>query len=247
MPTNFLQLPKLTISYEDRFAKKNFHVPEVLFVCGGRFPSEEWFSIVAESRRIWAIDRGVDLCYKMQIVPEILIGDLDSTSSEAIDWICTRNFPTEIHPRDKDLTDFQLAIKQYTTKFFSPIVVTGIFGGRLDMTLSNIFSCMYVKNFIVMSDENETVFFLHSGETVEIYLEERFDNISLIPLTERCLGVSINNVHWKLIDSILQRKNPSAVSNRLTKNFDPDKKNPVTVSISHGILAVYIGRKFFAD
>lgn len=244
MAIKFLQLPQLGIAYEDKLPKKNLHTTETVFLCGGRPPSLEWLATLLDGhRKIWAIDRGIDLCYQMNLAPDFLIGDLDSASQAAIDWVCTKDFRSEIHPRDKDLTDFQLALKSFTMKFFSPIIITGIFGGRLDMNLSNIFTCAYLRNFVVLADQFETVFFLKSGEEVQILLDEKFDNISLIPVTENCLGVSIDNVHWKLADAILQRKLPCAVSNRLPKNFDPNKKKPIKISLNRGTLAVYLGKK----
>ena len=244
MSIKILELPQLKIAYEDRMPKKNLHTQETVFLCGGRPPSLEWLATLLNGhRKIWAIDRGIDLCYQMNLAPDFLIGDLDSASQAAIDWVCTKDFRSEMHPRDKDLTDFQLAIKSFTTKFFSPIIITGIFGGRLDMTLSNIFTCAYLRNFVVLSDQYETIFFLKSCEEAQVILNEHFDIVSLIPITENCLGVSIDNVHWKLDGAMLQRKLPSTVSNRLPKNFDPSKKKPISISLLRGTMAVYFGKK----
>jgi len=53
----------------------------VLFVLGGRAPSESWLSAIAFQTEVWAVDRGVNVCDAAGIVPSMLIGDADSADS----------------------------------------------------------------------------------------------------------------------------------------------------------------------
>ena len=48
---------------------------EILFVSGGRAPSREFFLNVAGGRKIFAVDKGIELCKACEIVPNVLIGD----------------------------------------------------------------------------------------------------------------------------------------------------------------------------
>ena len=57
-----------------------------LFVAGGRIPNIDWFREVASERKIFCIDKGIELCRACNIIPNILIGDFDSAESSAVDW-----------------------------------------------------------------------------------------------------------------------------------------------------------------
>ena len=79
-------------------------------MAGGRRPSDKFFLEVSRGRKIVAVDKGIDICRDLNILPEILIGDFDSAKSSAVSWARENKIPIERHPVDKDLTDTQLAL-----------------------------------------------------------------------------------------------------------------------------------------
>lgn len=202
---------------------------EILFVAGGKFPSEKYFLELAANRKIFCVDRGIEICHKLNILPEILIGDFDSADKKFVDWAIENKICVERYPVEKDFTDLQLALNKLNENFSA--IITGIFGGRTDHLFSNIFTCANYKN-IFLADESEIIFYLHDNEQAEIIFNSKPQFISLLAITEICEGVNINNVRWELNDSKLFQNIPNAVSNRT----ESDK---ITVSISRGILAVY--------
>lgn len=206
---------------------------EILFVGGGRVPSREFFLEVANGRKIFCIDKGVEICRACGVVPNILIGDFDSAASSAVDWAREKNIPTEQYPIDKDLTDTQLAIKRAEEFFGEHVaILTGAFGGRLDHLYSTIFTCAAANQKIFLADEREIVFYLRGGESTEIKFFKKPLAVSLLPITETCAGVTIKNVRWELDGAILTQRLPYAVSNRA----DSDK---ISVSVGNGTLAIY--------
>ncbi|MBC7077195.1 MAG: thiamine diphosphokinase, partial [Synergistales bacterium] len=102
-----LSIPGIDAHYKDE-------VPEicVLLVAGGREPQISWLQEAAKRHRVWAVDRGVESCMRAHVLPELVIGDSDSGSPKAWEW--ARSVGAEVHkfPRDKDLTDLQLALRQ---------------------------------------------------------------------------------------------------------------------------------------
>ena len=202
---------------------------EILLVNGGRQPDKKYFLELAKDRKIFAIDKGIDICRAANILPEKLIGDFDSAEKISVDWAEKNKIPVERHPVDKDFTDLQLALELLHEKI---ILVTGAFGGRVDHLFSTIFTCANSNLKIFLADEQEIIFFLKGGESAEIKFFQKPFAVSLLPMTEICDGVSIDNVHWQLDNAKLFQKIPSAISNRL-------EGEKIKINLRAGTLAIY--------
>lgn len=206
---------------------------ESLFVSGGRIPSREFFLEVASGRKIFCIDKGIEICRACGIIPDILIGDFDSAESSAVDWARAKNISVEQYPVDKDLTDTQLALKRATEIFGEHVaILTGAFGGRFDHLYSTIFTCAAANQKIFLADEREIIFYLRGGESAEIKFFQTPLAVSLLPITSTCAGVTIKNVRWELDGATLTQNFPYAVSNRVAS----DK---ISVGVEIGTLAIY--------
>lgn len=207
---------------------------EILFVSGGRAPNRDWFKKIASSRKIFCVDKGIELCMACDIIPNFLLGDFDSANSSAVDWARTKKIPVESYPSDKDLTDTQLALKRATEIFGEhTAILTGAFGGRFDHLYSNIFTCAAIDRKIFLADERELVLYVKSGETVDVKFFRKPFAVSLLPMTSTCEGVTTRNLHWELDGATLTQNFPNAISNRI----DDEK---ISVSVELGTLAIYV-------
>ena len=229
---NVLKLPQVEIFYPAQIGR------EILFVAGGRRPSENFFREMSRGRKILAIDKGIEICRDLNILPQILIGDFDSAESSAVNWARENKIPIERHPVDKDLTDTQLAlnlIEQTYSLLPTPysLIITGIFGGRLDHLFSNIFTCAASKIKTCLADEREIIFFVNGGEDFSVKFFVRPYALSLLPISEIVEGVTLKNVHWDLENATLRQNFPNAVSNRV-------ESDEIKISAAKGTLAVYI-------
>lgn len=208
-----------------------------LMVLGGRAPSADWLrSFSSRASSVWAIDRGVEVCIEAGLAPKILLGDRDSSSGRA--WRRAEQMGAEVsmHKRDKDLTDFQLAMDKFKRERRSRqgLVLTGAFGGRLDHMWSLLITALAAGpevRPICMADENESLFFTDGG-TATFEFEHKPDYISLISFSEQCRGVNIEGVRWPLFDELLEYSFPYSVSNR-------PFESRVSVSLDEGLLGVY--------
>ena len=223
--TNILKLPQLEIIYPAQIGN------EILFVAGGRRPDENFFVELTRGRKIFAVDKGIEICRDVNILPEILIGDFDSAKSSAVNWAIENKIPIEKHPIDKDFTDTQLALNLVDEKNF--VILTGIFGGRFDHLFSNVFTCASSKITTCLVDEKEIIFFVKDNETFTIKFLKKPSALSLLPITEICEGVTIKNVHWELEKAILKQNFPNTISNRV-------ESDEIKISVESGTLAVYI-------
>lgn len=207
---------------------------EILFVSGGRPPSVDWFKAVADGRKIFCVDKGIELCKACEVVPNFLIGDFDSANQSAVDWARAKGVPVETYPADKDLTDTQLALNRATELFGEhTAILTGAFGGRFDHLYSTIFTCAALNRKIFLADEREIIFYLRGGEGVTIEFFTKPLAVSLLPMTNTCEGVTTKNLHWELDGATLSQDFPNAVSNRI----EDDK---IFISVGRGTLAVYL-------
>lgn len=207
---------------------------EILFVTGGRFPNVDWLRIVADGRKIFCVDKGIEICRACEIVPNFLIGDLDSAEISSVDWARSKNVPVEIYPADKDLTDTQLALNRSTEIFGEHVaLLTGCFGGRFDHLYGTLFTCASSDKKFFLADEREIIFFIKGDESVAVNLFCEPLAVSLLPMTEICAEVTTKNLHWELDGATLTQNFPNAISNRVdAENF--------SVSVKRGTLAIYL-------
>lgn len=214
----------------------------LVLVAGGRPPKPDWLRKLAENNNdtpIWAIDRGVDSCHQAGIIPRRLLGDADSARSASWKWAERQGVPIDRFPAAKNLTDFQLALQlsqaEYGNRF---LLTTGSFGGRLDHAFSLLHSLTGDGRPGCLADDQEVMIILRGGETARIALRETDNKVtalSLLPLSQNCSGVSIDQVRWPLEKAALTRNLPYAVSNELL----PEAKK-FSVSLTDGVLGIYL-------
>ena len=146
---------------------------------------------------------------------QLLLGDFDSIGQTKI--------PDQIEklkvPAEKDFTDTQLAVETALGRGAEEIVIIGGLDGRLDHTLSNLSileDLQKKKIHAVITDGRNRVRFLSSTST--LIARSGFRYLSLICLSEKAKGVSIEGCKYPLTNATLNRGFQYAVSNELTGN-----------------------------
>ena len=220
-----------------------------LLVLGGRVPDSAWMRDIASlnSPVVWVADSGIHACRASGIVPSLLIGDMDSASPDDWNWAVSQGSVEKVFDRDKDKTDFQLALSLFEEHaaggaalgVVPVLIVSGCFGGALDHLISVFFTLASSGGdfFRCMIDEREGVFFIAPGESAALEFERLPENVSLLPVTDECRGVSITGVKWPLDGVTLERRYPWAISNEVRADFAGT--SCVTAQCGDGILALY--------
>lgn len=234
--------------------------PDVVISLGGRAPDPAWFAAVTYSLRemsrvrpsgcpfeVWAVDSGYGACRVADIVPDRVIGDFDSIGPRDREHAEIGGLLMESYPVDKDMTDYQLALKRVGERHEGNVkrycFVTGCWGGRFDHTFSNVYSALWAREWgtrvMCMADERESFFFLEGGEELELsFMSPR--TLSLLALTP-CVGVNLNGTHWELNSVKLTPRMPFAISNRIMDNRSETwGRAKISVSLSSGTLGVYV-------
>ena len=202
-----IKLPQLLIQ-SPAFCQKPW-----LLITGGRAPAAAWLQELPPAAKIFAADHGLDTCHRQNIIPDYILGDGDSAAPDTWNWGKSLGVPVEEFPTAKDLTDTQLALAKMEKA--PAIIITGAFGGRFDHLYSLLFSCAHQKTPCLLSDEQETIFFVKDNEETTLHFHQHPHAISLLPFTAARTGVNINNVRWPLTGAALTQSFPNAVSNEL--------------------------------
>ena len=107
-----------------------------IVIIGGEPPNPEISALLPARARVIAADSGLDHAEALGLDVDLVLGDLDSVSKEALDRARTAGIPVEEHPAAKDQTDLELALDAAVAGGASHIVVVSGGGGRFDHLLA---------------------------------------------------------------------------------------------------------------
>lgn len=208
-----------------------------LMLLGGRKPSADWLTALNFYNELLAVDRGLDSCLACGRLPNKLIGDGDSANTVLWQEAIESGVPVYKFQREKDATDFQLAldifIRESTNK---SLFLSGAFGGRFDHLWSVVISFLNRSSKyqpLGMADEKEGMIFLKNESKAKIFFKKKPLAVSLISFSKQCEGVFIEGVKWPLSNMSLEYANPYSISNEVCD------EGTISVKISKGLLALY--------
>ena len=209
----------------------------VIFAGGPGIDIERAASIASSCDFILAADSGAAVAAACGLVPDKIVGDLDSIDAETRAFMESRKVPFEVYPSEKDMTDTEICVKSLPED--AQITLVCSFSGRPDHALSLMMLAVKehaegrditltdgVNDFIPMCGPDEiSISGLQDPESLVI---------SLIPFTE-VKGVTTEGLYYKLEDSDLIPGSSYSVSNRVGKNQDFFR-----ICVKHGKMGVMI-------
>ena len=158
-------------------------------------------------------DGGAYTAKQMNIVPDYIIGDLDSTSASTLEYF--RNLNTKIINDDaQDKTDLELALSLAGTLEPIEIIILGAIGDRIDHTLANILCLANLKSNIKarIIDEKNTIELIDKSTEI---VGDKDDIVSIVPLTD-ISGLTYTGMKW-LVSNEDTRIGWFGISNRLSE------------------------------
>jgi thiamine pyrophosphokinase len=142
-------------------------------------------------------DSGILSLGKGERQPDILIGDMDSLPPELVDTTRKKGVSVEVHPREKDLTDGELAVKRAISLSPDKIDIYGGKCGRADHVLTSfhllhsipqeIESTLYLDHDQVILIREGSSFFGSTGKSV----------VSILPAFKSAM-VTLRGLKWEL-------------------------------------------------
>ena len=213
-----------------------------ILIGAGDFTYQSGESVaVTEGDYVIAVDGGYTYCERLGIVPDLIVGDMDSLTDilqEKIEELA-RTDPEKVIrlPCEKDDTDMRFAMKKGLEKGCQEFVLYGALGGRLEHTIANIQCLLYLKEQGVkatIADEKYTVFLL-KNETVS-FAEESTGFFSLFALQKQASGVTIRGMKYPLEDVLLTEDFPLGISNEFIGEA-------AEITVREGTLLAIISKK----
>ena len=173
-----------------------------------------------------AADGGYNALLKMNIAPDLLIGDMDSISADRAE-VESMRFPVR-----KDETDTFLAYREGVRRGYTNFELYGCVGGREDHTFANYTLLIYAK------DEGHCVKLFGNGyyclalknEKIRLIGTELM-HLSVFAFGGEARGVSLRGLEYCAEDIALSPLFPLGVSNRFTSE-------PCEIEVRDGRLLV---------
>lgn len=159
-------------------------------------------------------DGGSNHAYNMGIIPDYIIGDLDSVDYKVKQYFKGCNVIFEKFPAKKNETDTELCIYLAKKLGATNIDFIGALGGRVDHMIANICLLHSVRNMNIVPriiSENEEIY-IAIDEEVSIKGNPK-DTLSVIPLGGDAKGVTLNGLEYPLDNYNMKFGLPLGISN----------------------------------
>lgn len=160
-------------------------------------------------------DGGANHLYKSDIIPDIIVGDLDSIDEDVFIYYKSKNVEFHKYPSKKDYTDTELAIECAIKKDAKEIILFGSTGTRIDHTLANIMLLLkLLKRNIKASivDESNQIYIMDKHFEVE---KEEKTFLSFLPIFESCLGVTMKGFKYEAYKRNFELGSTMGISNEI--------------------------------
>jgi thiamine pyrophosphokinase len=197
---------------------------------------ENWKQVRDDGDVFIAADGGSLHMLGINLLPDFVVGDLDSLPEAVKKKLLTTDVEFVEFPAEKDETDLELALLQAKKLGAKEVAVIAALGRRWDQSLANILLAANPQ-FKEMQIE-----FLHAEEKLflisnEIELEAEIGvRLSLIPVGGDAMGIRTKGLHFALNGEDLIMGSSRGISNHFVQ-----KK--AKVSLMSGILLCVISPK----
>lgn len=187
----------------------------VIVISNGSLNIKTLEKIRVVSDFIICADGGANHLYKSGILPDMIVGDLDSLTEDALEYYKQADVSFHKFPSRKDNTDTELAVDFAIDRGAAEIILLGSTGTRLDHTLANIMILLKLLKIGIKAkvvDEHNEVYIVDSEIEIE---KEKNTFISFIPIFKECIGVTMKGFKYSTDDLNFVLGSTMGVSNEV--------------------------------
>jgi len=210
----------------------------VLIVSGGRLG--DWAADLLHCYDyLIGADRGAEFVAASGCRMKLAVGDFDSVTPEQLELI--REYADELlsfDAIDKDWTDTELAFREAVNRGFRDIDIVGALGTRFDHTLANVHLLKQAQELgcsLRLIDEFNEISLCTNKTVMRIDKDTRYDNVSLLPLSETVTGITLEGFRYPLHNATIKVGQSIGVSNVLDAATG-------TITIDSGLMLVIRSR-----
>jgi thiamine pyrophosphokinase len=204
---------------------------DVLIILNGEIISDIDLSFYSH---VFPVDGGGDFLKDKNIIPEVMLGDFDSISSDTLEHFKKNNTEIISFPSKKDFSDLQLTLEYISQRFNNICIdVVGCFSQtRIDHFLINLevfakFADRFTFNII---DKRFTQIISSKDLNINVATDKV---ISIISMSERCKFQKSKGLEYDLEDIVIERFSSKGLSNKT-------KTSRITSAIREGIFSIIL-------
>jgi len=151
----------------------------------------------------------------MDLIPHLLIGDLDSIDDDLREEMQKSGVEIKCYKREKNETDLELAVFEALQRGFEKMLIVAALGGRLDQTLGNLSLAFHpdLNNCEIKMDDGVNVVYF-PREVVNISGQPG-DSISLIAFGEPVRKINVTGFKYPLVNETLWPYQTRGISNEM--------------------------------
>lgn len=189
-------------------------------------------------QNIIAVDRGLEVLYELNVVPNHVVGDFDSVSTTILQFY-QKNAKVVFHKYnpEKDYTDTDIALKLAIELNSSTITIMGALGKRMDHALANIHILKEALEIGIpceIFDSYNKIYLVK--ENTQLAKDKTYGKyISLLPLTTTVKGITLKGFQYPLNNASLSVGLSLGISNEIVEEM-------ATIELKEGILIVIESR-----
>lgn len=207
-------------------------MPRIVIFANGELPDPaKARALLRPGDMIVCANGGSHHALALGLQPDLIIGDLDSIRDEDRAKIQAAAIPLRQHPRDKNETDLELALRYALEQKPDQVMIVGALGKRLDQALGNIAmlsSPALASASIRLDDGVEEAWFCRRESRVQ---GRAGDLVSLIAWGAPARGVTTEGLKWALHAETLYPEKTRGISNEMLQPA-------AEVRISSGLLLI---------
>ncbi|MFW6121747.1 MAG: thiamine diphosphokinase [Petrotogales bacterium] len=203
-----------------------------LILGGAKDSSDEFYlSKIDEADYLVAVDSGANLLFEIRVLPDLLIGDLDSIGRKALNWCSENDVEIMSFGTSKDETDTELALNEMYKRGFNEVLLLNALGDRPDHFITTIYLLYsYSEKMNVFINNENLISSVLSGSNL---LEAKKGELwSILPVGEKIPVVSLKGFEYEIDRKTMPFSKPFGSSN-------VSKSNKVTINTEKGTVIYF--------
>jgi thiamine pyrophosphokinase len=211
---------------------------KAIVVAGGDAAPED-AALLSDAEMVIAADSGAAWLDSCGVLPDLVIGDMDSVDPSLLARLAERGVAVERHPAEKDASDVELALSRAVAGGADEVVILGgLRGQRLDHELANLLLLVDLRwegIDLRMTRGDTTARALSGGSRRELD-GVAGDLVTLLPVGGDAVGVRTEGLRYPLVGETLHSGRSRGLSNEV-------EHEPASVSLESGTLLIIETRK----
>ncbi|PKN06244.1 MAG: thiamine diphosphokinase [Deltaproteobacteria bacterium HGW-Deltaproteobacteria-7] len=188
----------------------------IVIVSGGRLGDMNFFRTKVEqtdNRLLICCDGGARHLTVASIIPDVLVGDMDSLDPEQLTRFERLGVNIIRYPVNKDFTDTALALDYAMSLQPEAIDIWGAQGGRIDHALANLFLLLRGKEAGIKTRLLDEYCEMFIADSEVAFADLTGCLVSLIALSPEVKGVTLQGFLYPLNEATLSMSESRGVSN----------------------------------